>query len=332
MWRKMTEHESRGVRACSYRSERSSIQKEFDVGVFFGTFESRGLVSSRLLKPGSCKKTIIVLFEEAKNHPLRRQNDKLLLKQVARCSRENPSRVRHKSIRDIEGILSSVLDKAPMSSFGPRAEWFIDIAGAPIPYFLALLGILREKLRPPKLLVFHPTADYEKSAATEEAYSFTSGPDSYIWVPTLWGRLDPTLPWTYVFLLGFEGHRSYGVWDRFEPRYVKAVIGKPGYKPGYTQLTMDANQMFLREAKPRRMYVDAGDAVATWRRIEKDIATDRMGSNICLVPLGPKSQALGGGLAAITDFSPAVLYLLPRSFKIRDVQRGKYIWLYEIVL
>ncbi|MDD5098658.1 MAG: hypothetical protein PHD31_03015, partial [Candidatus Pacebacteria bacterium] len=72
-WEKISEFSSRGLMGVSYRSKSAKIDSYFDVGIFFGTFESRGLVSSNLLNRRNCKKSIIVLFDEAKDTMLRKK-------------------------------------------------------------------------------------------------------------------------------------------------------------------------------------------------------------------------------------------------------------------
>lgn len=271
-----------------------------------------------------------MLFDDAKDEPLRRTHDGLLFSQVVRCTENDPKALKGLSVAGIEQILDAIMGYAPQTSLRPGARWFIDITGAPKPYFLGLLGRLRQRVSAPTLSLFYCTGYYEKGGQADDPYSFTSGPDRYIWVPWLWGRPDPALPWTYIFLLGFEGQRSRDVFERFEPRYVKAVIGKPGYRPCYDRIAEEANAAFLKEARPLRIYTNPGDAVETWKRLESVVSRSLRRSNVCFVPLGSKPHALGAGLAALAEGSPAVLYLMPRAFTVRDIPRGNYVWIYEI--
>jgi uncharacterized membrane protein YbaN (DUF454 family) len=210
------------------------------------------------------------------------------------------------------------------------ASWFIDIAGSPKPYYLGICAYLRRKIAAPDLTLFHATGDYEKGNTPENAFSFTDGFDRYMWVPYLWGRPDRSLPWTYFFLLGFEGNRSADIFERFEPRFTQALIGKPGYKPDYVRTAKSKNALFLRRAKPKIIFADAADAVEAWKRLDARILRDCKSTNVCLVPLGTKPHALGGALAALANGSPGVLYVMPRSFSVRDVQPGPYVWTYRL--
>lgn len=331
MWKNITNFKTRGIIASSFRSKNDKINENFEIGIFFSTFESRGLISSRLLSSNACQKSIIIFFKESENHEFRKKNDSILLEQVKKCSRQEPIEIRDASIRNVEGIIKKILDISK-SSFSSELNWFVDMAGAPKPYFLGLLGYMRYQFRSPKSTFFYPTADYEKGSRSNEEYLFTIGLDHYMWIPYLWGRPNPTLPWTYIFLLGFEGNRSYEIYDRFEPPVVEALIGKPGFKPEYTNIVKKNNEHFLDEAKPKLIYSNAADSVETFNKLINRIEELKTNSNICFVPLGSKPHALGAALASLTDGSSSILYLMPRSFKVRDIPRDKYFWLYKIML
>lgn len=298
--------------------------------IFFGTYESRGLESSRLLERHACKNSVIVLFTEMEDETLRKEHDAKLISQVSECSERTPEFVRGRSVGDIEGVLAAILEAGLAVS--PDGNWFVDISGSPKPYFLGLLGALRRRVISPQVTIFHPTANYAKVTDKGRAHSFTSGFDRYIWVPWLWGRPIPTLPWTYIFLLGFEGNRSYEVYRNFEPRYMKAILGKPGYCKEYENIARTANEIFIKEAKPEMFNADASNSTATWQKIEEEVLPNCCESNICFVPLGPKPHALAAGLAAMSSGGAAVLYLVPQSYRCRDVHRGKYLWLHQVSL
>lgn len=331
MWELVSTHNSYGIQAKSYRSKEDPVIDCFSVGIFFGSFESRGLESSKLLPEASCENSLIILFRENDNMGLRERYDRELLSVVSKCSINEPIIIKNKSINDVEAIINEIISKIPTHSFSKSAKWFIDTTASPKPYFLGILGYLRTKMENPHITLFNATGDYEK-IQNEQAFSFTEGTEKYIWIPWVWGQPDPRLPWTYIFLLGFEGDRSYGTYDRFEPLYVKAMIADPGYRANYPQIARERNKQFLDEASPDLIHADAGDAVEAWVKIDECLLGKRYDTNVCIVSLGPKPHAIGGCLSALTDGFPAMMYLLPKSFKARDVARGDYVWKYEITL
>lgn len=330
MWETVSEYESAGIRASSLKSQRSKIKDDYSLGIFFGTYESRGLLSTRLLASKCCRQSIVVFFKESKDHILRKKNDRLLLERVRECSEREPIVIQDMSVSRVEEILSSIIKKVPRAAFSSGSRWFIDMAGSPKPYFLGICAYVRRMIGAPALTFFHASGDYERGNALDDAYSFTDGFDRYMWVPFLWGRPDRTRSWTYFFLLGFEGNRSLDIWERFEPKHAEAVIGNPGYKPEYVKIAKRKNAHFLRRAKPKILFADAADAVQAWRKLDARISKVCQKSNVCLVPLGTKPHALASALVALANCSSSVMYLMPRSFAVRDIHPGKFVWLYKV--
>lgn len=330
MWYLKSEHKSVGVKAKSYRSEHGQINANFDLGIFFGSYESRGLYSSRCLNENSCQNSIIIYFSELDEKGLRVEYDKVLYQQVERCSFNKPNTIKDKSINDFEYIVEKILELGNMSRGKRDCSWFVDTTTTPKPYYLMILAKFRDSISNPKLTFFNATGHYEKNQKGPEVYSFTEGFEEYMWMPGFWGQPDPRLPWTYFFFLGFEGDRSYGTYDRFEPRYVKALIADPGYRPNYCEIAIEKNRQFIENAFPDIVNADAADAVEAWKKIDECINKIPFDTNICIVPLGTKPHAIAGGLSAITNWNFALLYVKPKGHKVRDIAKGDFVWKYEI--
>jgi hypothetical protein len=331
-----SEYSSNGIKAKVFYSKNSQIHEDFDLGIFFGTFESRGQVSSSLLKKSSCLFSIIVYFEDAKETSLRNKYDQLLKKQVQNCTKNPVIYLDQVLLKDISINLERLFAKIPRECLHLKAKWFLDIAGIPIPYFLAIIGYLRDIFPRPELTVFNATGSYD---GIEEGFTFATGFDKNLWVPRFWGRPDPLLPRTYVFLLGFDGYRSHEVYYFCEPEKAQAVIADPGYKKEYALEPIERNKLFLRESglwpdnsDPKIIKCHASDIVDIWRKLEALVVQEKNRSNVTFVPVGPKGHALGAGLCALADSRTSILYHMPRTFIVRDVGRGKYLWKYIINL
>ncbi len=343
-WQPTGEDGERGIAVrtltCSYSEagsgslEHAAIRKRFALGIFFGTCESRGLVASRLLAEGSCAHSVVVLFRDMDSRGLRQRYDPQLLEQVTRCTaRGCITVVSDVSANEVDETLARVAAAVPAAAWAPGSEWFLDISAAPIPHFLGVLGQLRRRTFAPRLQVFHPGGHYERNEKDEAgAFTFTSGFERHIWVPYMWGSPVPSLPWAYLFLLGFEGNRSHEIYERFEPDHVEALIPRPGYQPDYPRRTERENRRFLNAARPARFYAHALDVTAAWRKIRNHLARVPQDHNVCVVPLGPKPHALAGGLAALQDGRPSVLCTLPRSYWVKDTAPGPQLWTYEVRL
>ena len=324
-----------GIQATAFRSENACINEHFELGIFFGTFEERGLTSSSLLQKHSCSNSVIIFFAEAKEEELRKKYDPVLIRQVEKCTdRKKVIIIENIEIRDVEENLNIILKQIPSACFEPQSNWLIDLGGSPIPYFLGLLGHLRDMFPRPRLTILNPSGDYGPG---QSRYTFTSGFDRNIWIPRMWGYPNPALPWTYVFLLGFEGSRSYDILYKCEPQYVVALVGSPGYRQDYEEEAISGNKTFLKESgllveetAPDVLKVDAANPVETWAVLQDQVNKCQSKTNICFVPLGTKAHALGSGLCALANSTPAILYHMPRTYSVRDVSRGKYLWKYEV--
>jgi hypothetical protein len=337
-WDLKDEYSSFGITAKVYRSTNSKINEKFDIGIFFGTFESRGLVGSSLLNKNSCKNTVITYFHEAIDTTLRMEYDERLIEQVKSCTEKKVFQISDVSIKDIETVLYKIISKIPKDCFRSDSKWFIDLGGSPIPYFLGLVAHIRHIFPRPKMVLLNPTGNYDKAKG---GYDFTSGTDKNTWIPYYWGNWNPSLPKMYVFLLGFDGERSYEIFNKCEPDNIKVVLTKPGYKKEYENEAIDRNEAFLLESGIRRnnkldtkrVYgLDASNLVDTWKVLDILYNNEKEKFNVVFVPLGTKGQALSCGLSSLANNKPAVLYHIPQVYNVRDVSRGKYLWKYEITL
>jgi hypothetical protein len=341
MWRQANYVEDCGitVRSFSSKIKTAAIDKKYRFSLFFGTYESRGLVSSKLLGDQSCTSSLIVFFKEKDSRGLRDKYDKILHDQVRKCTKQEPGILDNVSVSDVEKTFSAIIHKIPKDALSPDAEWFIDMVGSPKPYILALLGYLRRQIISPRLCLFHPSAYYEAGETADDAFTFTSGLDRYVWVPWLWGMPIPAAPWAYFFLLGFEGNRSYEIYAQFEPIYTLSLVGNPGYRKKYYSHALRENKRFFDEASPVKIEAHASDVALAWRKIrqaflkvERNAIRRNQRINKCIVPLGPKPHAIAGCLAALCDPSCSILYLMPRTYKVHDVQPGDTVWRYEVTL
>lgn len=335
MWEKVNNKTQNGINLNVYRSKGSEIKDTFDLGIFFGTFESRGLVASKLIGTNKCKNSIILFFDEAKNTELRMKYDVELINQVKECTENEPIIINGISIKQVDDNINKVLSSITNECFNYNSSWIMDLGGAPIPYFLGIISMVRDLFPRPQLSIINPTGAYPE---TVSGYTFTSGFDKNIWVPNLWGKPDPSKPRTFIFLLGFDGHRSFDVFYSCEPEHIEAIMTSPGYEKKYEKKALEFNHKFLVESglivgnsKARVHKADASDPVNVWEKLEEIVQGD-INSNYTFVPLGTKGHAIGCGLAAISLGYPAVLYNMPRLYKVRDVARGEYIWRYDIIL
>ena len=277
-----------GISGNTYSCENSDceITDHFDVGIFFSSFESRSLFSSKHLIKNSCKYSLIVYFTEASESDLRKKHDPIILDQVCNCSETKPVCVTDVSIQQLKETLLKIINSIPKEGYSYNSKWFIDIAGAPTPYFLGLLGILKNISLPPIITIFNPTGCYTNN---NQVFHFTSGFEKNIFIPNFWGIRDDALPRKYIFMLGFDEYRSYKIYVEQEPDEIEVFITSPGYKPEYETIALERNKNFLNECEIKESEINkscAANISDTINKLKKIITESKHKKNICLVVKG----------------------------------------------
>lgn len=106
----------------------------------------------------------------------------------------------------------------------------------------------------------------------------------------------------YVPFLGFEGTRArHLAMELGDPiPKVVPVVGVPGFRPDYPQITVTSNQQFLQEqdAYPKIKFARASCPFEAFE-VLIDIRKDFPGSYLYLAPVGTKPHALGAVCFAI---------------------------------
>src|SRR6266498_4589646 len=111
MWKLISKYETHGIKAAAYRAKRDKIKGQYDLGIFFSSYESRCLVSTTLLAHKSCKAVIVVLFKNAKNNALRKTNDPILIEQATKCSHRKPIILKDLPVREVSENLAKILSR-----------------------------------------------------------------------------------------------------------------------------------------------------------------------------------------------------------------------------
>jgi hypothetical protein len=323
-----------GITFSSYSSD-CDFPDQYDIGVFFSSFESRSLFSSKHLAKKSCKYSLIIFFTEASDSDLRKKHDEIILDQVRICTKTAPICLRDVSIKLLKETLFKIINTIPKELFNYDSKWFIDLGGAPTPYFLGLLGFLKNISLPPLITLFNPTGYYDIVNNENQVFHFTSGFEKNIFIPYYWGKRDDALPRKYIFMLGHDEYRSHKIYEQQEPDEIEVFITSPGYKPEYDEIALKRNKQFLNECGIKESEINkscAGNISDTITKLRNIINNCNHSKNICLVPLGVKAHALSCGICSLAEVYPSVLYNMPKTYEIKDTKVGDKIWRYEIIL
>ena len=161
MWEKKTGYSRYGIEATSYYTENDEIEDYYKLGIFFSSFESRCLTGSSLIKKGNLENSIIVFFKQKDDKGLREKYDSQLYENVKEISKNEPIVIKDLDMFDISGGATKLIREISTIRFNQDDSFFLDISGAPKPFYLTILAYFRKKTFPPTLHVFTPTGKYE---------------------------------------------------------------------------------------------------------------------------------------------------------------------------
>jgi len=208
--------------------------------------------------------------------------------QLIRCIREDP----------LDGFIKfqdplEVLNK-PLE--GKRVT--IDISAFTKEYIMVLFKLINVKKN--KVRVFHTRVDYRKAQKRHLPLSW--GVKSIISIPFHNGSHLSSYETVLIAQLGYEGHRSYAVWQSCEPLRTIALIGHSEvdpYEPGRETRAEKANKLLLSVGEPlvEKRYLPIYNLNANLKVLREIYADDAFyEKNLCLTPLGSKVQALAASL------------------------------------
>lgn len=142
-------------------------------------------------------------------------------------------------------------------------------------------------------------------------------------VPTFSAPFRPNQELILMMLLGYEGDRAVGMWQRIQPHRTIAAIGRPSYRPEWEGLAERINAPLLASLHEKDLhYVDPRNPWAIYDLLVR-VVTDAPIENVFIVPLGTKPEAVGVFLFC-RDFPEAatVIYAAPVDPKHQYIANG----------
>ena len=319
------------------------IEKSFTFCLVFNSSESRALVYEKLFRDKSVGTAFLVNFngegspEKAKNYRLNKEFLGRIAQKIVEIPLENISDCTNNLNRIAEHIL---IEKSAIE----LQSIFIDITGAPLVYSTALSKFLLRMFPSPEVLLLNVSGKYTDTK--EKRYS--EGKHRYdIYVPGFYGDPDYSKPYHYIFLLGYDGERSFGIYREHFPQKVSIIIPSPGYEEGNDKNTIHENRDFLMDSGYRPFVLDSendgqikaydglylidiNDIQTIKKTIEDIYEEDSDEFNIRLVPLGPKPHALGAALSAVFNNDISMMYRVPQKYYMREIPPAETMWLYDV--
>lgn len=135
-------------------------------------------------------------------------------------------------------------------------------------------------------------------------------------IPTFEGIHHPRHNTLLVLLLGFEGDRSFALWEKIEPDKCILLYPYPAYNRDWEGKTKELNLALVNAVgDDKYIRLDSKDPLAVMSKLEETInKIDPTGLMNCIIaPLGTKPQAVGTFLYYIkSKMRPTIMYTWPK--------------------
>ena len=150
-------------------------------------------------------------------------------------------------------------------------------------------------------------------------------------VPTYGGHFYVEKENLLVLLLGYEGDRAYGIWERFTPHKTLILIGRPSFRNAWEGRVEKFNKKLISKFPVDSInYISTLDPFEVSKNLDSLIKHHMEKFNIYISPLGPKPQVVGCYLCIKTHPDVQIVYAIPKSHEEQyfSKQVGK-IWEYR---
>lgn len=352
----------------SSTNDMQQIDEKINCAIIFNSSESRSLVYQQIFKENSFQYSILIDFKVGNNTSTEKEhNYDSNLTALIKLTDNTPIKLTIDSIKNYKNNLEQIIQKIPENTFDLHSKIFIDISSVPLIYSVALIRFFKLSFPSPEILLFNVSGIYPKNENNK--FDFSDGISESIYIPGYHGYgIDHSKPRLLIFLLGFEGEKSFKAYRENEPKYVEVIIPEPGYEDNYPNETIYNNRIFLEESGfiktiNEKEYIDNKEYIKIERQdkktkeitvyyfqILKEIKRIDIGCpvrvfeaihflceneeykniNISLVTQGPKPHAIGAALAAIENPNLSIIYQVPKKYTWSTTPAGNKMWIYKI--
>lgn len=208
---------------------------------------------------------------------------------------------------------------------------FIDLSTTPRYLTLGVLGTGFSNGLVRSVTYGYSEGRYSESGSIQEI--FTEGGWSAKAIPGLNGEWEPHQARHYVVSVGFEGLKTRQLITKNEPDRVSLLFPNPPVDKDYTKKTLTANQRLITDfniENNSQMHAHAADVVATLKIME-DFNLEQFATENCMyVCCGTKPHSLAFAIRSLVKREPAVLYIVPESHSVVDVEPNGFYWQYKV--
>jgi hypothetical protein len=203
----------------------------------------------------------------------------------------------------------------------------IDITTFTKQYLLLLLRFV-EKQKPKSVRLFYTEPE---EYAVKWNKPLSSGLVDIVSLPTYGGHYYAEKEDLLILMLGYEGDRAYGIWERFAPHKTIILIGRPSYKNAWEGRVEEFNKKTISKLPEESVnYISATNPFEVGKRLNDLFSSYLKDFNISISPLGPKPQVVGCYLSIKEHPDVQVVYAIPKSYEEEYFSKrvGK-IWEYQ---
>lgn len=185
----------------------------------------------------------------------------------------------------------------------------IDITTFTKQYLLVLLKFI-EKQAPKSTRLFY-TEPEDYAVKWDKPLSY--GLIDIVSVPSYGGHFAVEKESLLILMLGYEGDRAYGIWERFTPHKTIVAVGRPSFRDYWEGRVEEFNRKLISKL-PRDAvcYFHTLDPFEVSRNLDNliELYSDRF--NISVSPLGPKPQVVGCYLSVRRHPDVQIVYAIPK--------------------
>ncbi|WP_428325404.1 hypothetical protein [Nitrosopumilus sp.] len=135
-------------------------------------------------------------------------------------------------------------------------------------------------------------------------------------IPTFGGYHHPRHKSLLVMFLGYEGDRSFTLWEKIEPHKCVLLIPSPSYNPEWEGVTENINRPLINAVGENFVEkIHSTNPIEVHNSLKKIISKHNPNNdlNVLIAPLGTKPQSVGAFLYCLSsDFHPTVIYSWPK--------------------
>lgn len=231
--------------------------------------------------------------------------DEILVKRPHLCLEVVDQQDRHVELRTAAGLSTVVLsDGAALRKILPTGSLYIDISGLAHHVWAPLIKVALSHVAELSVLYVEP-GEYKPhpNPASATLFDLSEGFRGLAPLPSFANLAGPARESDSIFVpfLGFEGMRARYLSLTLDPMpRVIPILGVPGFRAEYPQISAISNEEFFHETRSRNhiRFARASCPFDAYSALE-EIRRDHPGAFLYLAPIGTKPHALGAVWYAI---------------------------------